>query len=100
MSKKNKSKKKNNLASDEMRTEYDFSGGLRGKHYQAYRQGHTVRIHQADGNVIEQYFSLEEGAVFIEPDVREYFPNAEAVNDALRGLIALFPKEKRIAEEK
>ena len=100
MSKKNKSKEKNNLASDEMRAEYDFSGGVRGKHYKAYRQGHTVRIHQADGNVIEQYFSLEEGAVFIEPDVREYFPNAEAVNDALRGLIALFPKEKRFAEEK
>jgi hypothetical protein len=51
--KKNKSKGKNNLASDEMRAEYDFSGGVRGKHHQAYRQGHTVRIHQADGNVIE-----------------------------------------------
>ncbi len=100
MNKKNKSKEKNNLTSDEMRIEYDFSGGVRGKHHQAYRQGHTVRIHQTDGNVIEQYFSLEEGSVFIEPDVREYFPNAEAVNDALRGLIALFPKEKTLAGEK
>jgi hypothetical protein len=91
--------KNDNLASDEMRAEYDFSGGVRGKHHQAYRQGHTVRIHQADGNVIEQHFSLEEGAVFIEPDVRKYFPNAKAVNDALRGLIALFPKEKTLARE-
>jgi len=100
MNKKNKSKGKNKLASDEMRAEYDFSGGMRGKHHQVYRQGHTVRIHQADGNVIEQHFSLEEGAVFIEADVREYFPNAEAVNDALRGLIALFPKEKTLTKEK
>lgn len=79
---------------DEMRPEYDFSSGVRGKHYQAYRQGHAVKIHQADGNVIVQHFTLEEGAVFIEPDVREYFPDAEAVNNALRGLIALFPKDK------
>ena len=26
---------------DEMRTEYDFSGGIRGKYYQAYRQAIT-----------------------------------------------------------
>jgi hypothetical protein len=94
MSKKNESGKTDNKEIKEMRAEYDFSQGVRGKHHQAYRQGHTVRVHQADGNVIEQHFSLEEGAVFIEPDVRAYFPNSQAVNDALRGLIALFPKEK------
>ena len=82
---------------DEMRPEYDFSGGVRGKHYQAYRQGHTVKIHQADGEVLVQHFRLEDGAIFLEPDVREYFPDAEAVNNALRGLIALFPKKKFIA---
>lgn len=80
-----------------MRPEYDFSGGMRGKHHQAYRQGHTVKIHQADGNVIVQHFSLEDGAVFLDPDVREYFPDTKAVNDALRGLIALSPKNKRMA---
>jgi hypothetical protein len=99
MNKKIESKENDNMAADDMRSEYDFSGGVRGKHYRAYRQGHTVRIHQTDGEVIEQHFTLEEGAVFIEPDVREYFPNAEAVNKALRGLIALFPKEKSLAKE-
>ena len=84
------------IAEDEMRPEYDFSEGVRGKHSEAYRQGHTVKIHQADGNVSVQHFTLEEGAVFIEPDVRAYFPDAEAVNSALRGLIALFPKDKLI----
>ncbi len=82
---------------DDMRPEYDFSGGVRGKHYQAYRQGHTVKIHQADGNVIVQHFTLEDGAIFLEPDVQEYFPDTEAVNNALRGLIALFPKGKLVA---
>ena len=72
---------------------------MRGKHYQAYRQGHTVKIHQTDGNVVIQHFSLEEGAVFLEPDVREYFPDAEAVNKALRGLIALFPRAKLAATD-
>ena len=27
---------------DALRSEYDFSGGVRGKHYRAYRQGTTV----------------------------------------------------------
>ena len=29
---------------DEMKEEYDFSQGVRGKHYKAYRAGHTVQI--------------------------------------------------------
>jgi hypothetical protein len=96
MSEKN-SFEEENVEQDDMRSEYDFSGGVRGKHYQAYRQGHTVKIHQTDGNVIVQHFTLEDGAVFLEPDVREYFPDTEAVNNALRGLIALFPKDKSVA---
>ena len=69
---------------------------MRGKHYQANRQGHTVKIYQADGEVIVQHFSLEDGAVFLEPDVREYFPDAEAVNNALRGLIAFITNKGKL----
>ncbi len=56
-----------------MLPEYDFSGGVRGKHAEAYREGHTVRIHRADKTLIEHHFTLEDGAVMLEPDVREYF---------------------------
>ena len=96
MSKMNKIRpeENENIEHDDMRPEYDFSGGERGRHFQGYRQGHTVKINQADGNVVVQHFTLEDGAVFLEPDVREYFPDAEAVNNALRGLIALFPQGK------
>ena len=75
--------------------EYDFTGkqGVRGKYYQAYRQGHVVRVHEPDGSVTIRYFTLEDGAVLLEPDVREYFPNSEAVNTALRALIALIPNQ-------
>ena len=78
---------------DDMRPEYDFSGkkGVRGKYYRAYRQGHTVRVYKADGSVSVQYFTLEDGAVMLEPDVRPYFPNSEAVNTVLRTLITLIP---------
>jgi hypothetical protein len=41
-----------------------------------------------------QYFTLEEGAVMLEPDVREYFPDSEAVNKALRSLIMLIPQKR------
>ncbi len=74
---------------DEMRAEYDFSAGIRGKHYRAYRQGHTVTIHETDGTVSVQQFTLADGAVMLDPDVRDYFPNSEAVNHALRTLIRL-----------
>ena len=75
-----------------MLPEYDFRGGLRGKHYRAYRQGHTVTIHQEDGSTIVRHFAPEDGSVLLEPDVREYFPDSESVNKALRGLISLIPK--------
>ena len=63
---------------DEMRAEYDFLGGVRGKHYQAYRRGHTVTVHKTDGPTLVQHFTLEDGAVMLEPDVRAYFPDSEA----------------------
>jgi hypothetical protein len=43
--------------------------------------------------VTVQYFTLEEGAVMLEPDVRKYFPDSEAVNQVLRSLIALIPSK-------
>ncbi|HID99761.1 MAG TPA: hypothetical protein EYP59_05660 [Thiotrichaceae bacterium] len=74
--------------------EYDFSEkqGERGKYYQAYRQGHHVKIHKDEGTVETHYFTLEDGAVMLEPDVSAYFPDSEVTNRALRGLIALIPK--------
>jgi hypothetical protein len=82
-------------AVDEMRPEYDFRGGIRGKHAAAYRQGHTVKIHHPDGATTTQYFTLQEGAVMLEPDVKEYFPDSESVNHALRTLIELIPTRRR-----
>jgi hypothetical protein len=74
----------NNEVETDMLPEYDFSGkkGVRGKYYHAYQQGHTVRIRQEDGSITPQYFTLEEGAVLLAPDVREYFPDSESVNQA------------------
>jgi hypothetical protein len=52
-----------------MLPEYDFSKAVRGKYYERYRQGTNV--------------------VLLDPDVAEVFPNATAVNDALRALVAV-----------
>lgn len=54
---------------DEMRPEYDFSAGVRGKHHKAYRTGTNV--------------------VFLEPDLIEAFPDSASVNQALRLLVRL-----------
>jgi hypothetical protein len=53
----------------EMRPEYDFSKGVRGKHAARYAAGTNV--------------------VVLDPDVAELFPTSAAVNDALRGLVRL-----------
>jgi len=76
---------------DDMLPEYDFSGGVRGKHYRAYQRGYKIIVHKGDGTTEERDYTLPEGAVMLDPDVRAYFPDAEAVNSALRGLIKLIP---------
>lgn len=86
------------LENNDMLPEYDFQGGARGKHHKAYREGHTVKVHQADGTTNVHYFTLEDGAVMLEPDVRQYFPDSDTVNKALRVLISLVPEERKVAE--
>ena len=72
----------------EMRNEYDFSKGVQGKHYKAYREGHSVHIHKSDGTTTVQYFTQEDGSVMLDPDIKEHFPDSESVNRALRTLIS------------
>ena len=77
-----------------MLPEYDFSEGVRGKHYQAYQQGYQVIIHKTDGTTEVRDFALPDGAVVLDPDVREYFPDSETVNRTLRELIHLIPQQR------
>jgi hypothetical protein len=67
--------------SDDMKPEYDFSGGVRGKHYLSYQQGTNI--------------------VLLEPDIAEIFRDSEAVNHALRMLINLAGNElkRNLAKE-
>jgi len=87
------SKRKN--APDEILPEYDFSKGTRGKHAGQYQRGHTVKIHKSNGNTTVQHYKLEDGAVLLAPDVREYFSDSDSVNEALRSLINLIPQKRR-----
>ena len=59
----------------EMREEYDFSGGVRGKYAARFAKGTNV--------------------IVLDPDVAKVFPDAEAVNRALRLLAASVPKVKK-----
>jgi hypothetical protein len=49
---KKASRKSKGAPAMDLRAEYDFSGGVRGKHYKAYRAGHTVKIHKSDGSTV------------------------------------------------
>jgi len=72
-----------------MLPEYDFSKAVRGKHHKPLHEGYSVYIHETNGTTVVEHHKLEEGAVLLESDVREYFPDSEAVNTALRSLITL-----------
>jgi hypothetical protein len=79
---------------DNMRAEYDFAGGIRGKHHRAMQAGYTITIHHADGTKEVKEVKSQEGSVVLAPDVREYFPDSESVNTALRSLIKLIPRKR------
>ena len=81
---------------DDIRPEYNLAGkqGVRGKYYQRLRDGYTIKIHQEDGTTLVQQVTRPEGSITLDPDVREYFPDSESVNAALRGLIQLIPAKK------
>lgn len=57
-----------------MLKEYDFSKGVRGKYARRYH--------------------LSSNIIVLEPDVAQYFPNSESVNQALRTIALLGKKEK------
>lgn len=78
--------------SEEMRTEYDFSKAERGRFYRPLDKGYTVHVTKKDGTVVVNHYTLAEGTVLLAPDVLEYFPDSEAVNEALRLLIKLMDK--------
>ena len=82
-----KRNKDNDHQEKKIREDYDFSGGIRGKHFRAYRAGHTVKINMKDGSTQMHYFAEEDGAIMLDPDVKQHFPDSESVNKALRSLI-------------
>ena len=86
-----------------LRSEYDLSRlvqvGERGKYHKALRKGYTRMVQHQDGTEEITHFRPMPGTVHLDPDVRAYFPDSEAVNAALRGLIALIPAKRRIARK-
>jgi hypothetical protein len=88
------------MEDNDMRTEYDFTGGVRGKHYKAMQAGYTITIHNVDGTTVVKDVAPREGAVVLEPDIQSYFPDSESVNRALRCLIPLLSKKHRAESKK
>jgi len=64
----------------EMREEYDFSGGVRGKYAKRYREGCNV--------------------VVLDPDVAKVFPDSESVNRSLRDLARIIRRRERVSSAK
>jgi hypothetical protein len=96
-------KKANKAKPDELRAEYDFRGAVRGQHHKALDKGYTAHVHKPNGTTVVEHYELVDGAVMLQSDVRAYFPDSEAVNKALRSLIALMssmPNKRKKTREK
>ncbi len=63
----------NPVSNEDLRSEYDFSAGVRGKHHQQYKTGTNV--------------------VFLDPDIARAFKDSESVNQALRLLLDLAKRQ-------
>ena len=61
----------------DMLEEYDFSKGVRGKYAKKYVEGANV--------------------IVIEPDVAKVFPDHDSVNQALRSLVGIIRRQKKLA---
>lgn len=61
----------------DMLDNYDFSQGVRGKYVERFAQGSNI--------------------VVLAPDVREYFPDSDSVNNALRMLVEIAGKSIQTA---
>ena len=66
-----------NSHDEEMRQEYDFSKGLRGKYAKKFTEGSNV--------------------VVLDPDVARVFSDAKSVNDALRSLAKIAERQAKKA---
>ena len=66
--------KADSMNSDDMKEEYDFSDGVRGKYAARFAEGSNV--------------------VVLDPDVADLFTNSESVNDALRTLAEIAAKQR------
>ena len=55
-------------SNEDMRSEYDLRGGVRGKYYSRYQEGSNV--------------------VLLEPDIAKVFRDSDSVNQALREYLA------------
>ncbi|HXP62701.1 MAG TPA: hypothetical protein VN829_19535 [Dongiaceae bacterium] len=74
-------KRKTRKSSDpDLRPDYDFSRGVRGKYARRYPHGANV--------------------VVLEPDVAKAFPNSAAVNSSLRALAALLRQQAKVLATK
>ena len=92
--------KKVQKEANDMRAEYDFKRGVRGKHYNAMQAGYTITVHNADGTTSVKDVMPKEGAVVLDPEIQAYFPDSESVNKTLRCLIPLLPRRRRAKSKK
>ena len=72
-------KTRSKVSASDMKAEYDFTGGVRGKYARRYARGANI--------------------VVLDPDVAKVFPDSRSVNRALRTLAEIAQKQRKRASK-
>ena len=81
---------------EDMAAEYDFSQGVRGKHFQKLTDGYTVTVYSPNKENYDLQLIENSSYIKIDKDVNAIFKTSEEVNNALRVLISAIPKRRKI----
>ncbi len=90
-----KPKRNSDSVRDDIRPEYDFSKGIRGRHARKANEGILITVYSANEKTVKKYFREQKTLVTLEPDVAKVFKDARGVNAALRRIISAKQKPRK-----
>ncbi len=80
---------------EDIEPEYDFSNGIRGKHYKEFACGYTVTVYSPNKSTCDKQIVKKSNFIQIDEDIQDYFKNPKEVNNALRTYIHTKYKTKK-----
>ena len=80
---------------DDLRPEYNFSKGTRGRYAKKTNEGILITVYSPNKRTANKAFRERQTLITLEPDVARIFKDAREVNAALRHMMTAKQKARR-----